>query len=70
MYKLFESKEARLSWIWITVMMVVTSIHHVFRLGWIRTRPPHHHSDRSALRAHALVCIDKEHSGHEDLFSL
>lgn len=34
MNKIFESKEARLSWVWITTMMVITSIHHVFRLGY------------------------------------
>jgi len=34
MNKIFESKEARLSWVWITIMMVITSIHHVFRLGY------------------------------------
>ena len=34
MNKLFESQPAKLSWIWITVMMVLTSIHHVFRLGY------------------------------------
>lgn len=34
MNKILESKEARLSWVWITTMMVITSIHHVFRLGY------------------------------------
>ena len=34
MHKLFESREAELSWIWITTMMVVTSVHHIFRLGY------------------------------------
>jgi hypothetical protein len=34
MNKIFESKQARLSWIWITVMMFITSIHHIFRLGY------------------------------------
>lgn len=31
---LFESREAKLSWTWITTMMVATSIHHIFRLGY------------------------------------
>jgi len=34
MNKIFESKQARLSWIWITVMLVITSTHHIFRLGY------------------------------------
>lgn len=34
MNKLFESKPAALSWTWLTVMMIITSIHHIFRLGY------------------------------------
>ena len=34
MNKIFESQPAKLSWTWITVMMVLTSIHHIFRLGY------------------------------------
>lgn len=34
MVKLFESKQAKQSWVWITVMMIFTSIHHIFRLGY------------------------------------
>lgn len=34
MYKLFESRQAKGSWIWITTMLVLTSVHHVFRLGY------------------------------------
>jgi hypothetical protein len=34
MNQLFESEQARRSWIWITTMMVLTSIHHIFRLGY------------------------------------
>ncbi len=34
MSKVFESEQARLSWIAITAMMVITSLHHIFRLGY------------------------------------
>ena len=34
MYQLFESRQTKGSWIWITTMMVLTSIHHIFRLGY------------------------------------
>jgi len=34
MHRIFESQEARLSWVWITVMLALTSIHHIFRLGY------------------------------------
>jgi hypothetical protein len=34
MYKLFESKQAQQSWVWITTMMMITSIHHIFRMGY------------------------------------
>jgi len=34
MVKLFESKQAQQSWVWITAMMVFTSVHHIFRLGY------------------------------------
>jgi len=34
MFKLFESKQAKQSWVWITLMMIFTSIHHIFRLGY------------------------------------
>ena len=34
MYQLFESRQAKGSYIWITTMMVLTSIHHIFRLGY------------------------------------
>ncbi|MDQ3006275.1 MAG: hypothetical protein M3R47_12955, partial [Chloroflexota bacterium] len=34
MHRIFESQEARLSGVWITAMMALTSIHHIFRLGY------------------------------------
>ena len=34
MYKLFESRQAKQAWIWITIMMILTSVHHIFRLGY------------------------------------
>ena len=34
MYQLFGSRQTKGSWIWITTMMVLTSIHHIFRLGY------------------------------------
>lgn len=34
MQKLFESGQAKQSWTWITIMLVTTSVHHIFRLGY------------------------------------
>lgn len=34
MFNLFESKQAKQAWTWITAMMIFTSIHHIFRLGY------------------------------------
>ena len=34
MHRIFESQEAKLSCLWITVMLALTSIHHIFRLGY------------------------------------
>src|SRR5688572_28013303 len=34
MHRIFESRQARLSCLWITAMMALTSIHHIFRLGY------------------------------------
>ena len=34
MHRIFESGLARLSCLWITAMLALTSIHHIFRLGY------------------------------------
>jgi hypothetical protein len=34
MHRIFESEQTRLSCLWLTTMMALTSIHHIFRLGY------------------------------------